>query len=131
MRHEHAAEAHHVHGPHHEQDAGHHEQYAERPHPEFVVLEIGADVGALIVHTDPEMHGIEVEISPSDDDSWRTHKEVLERSRRGRPAFTAVFDRLPEGMYTLWTAGVPRATGVAVAGGQITELSWVGATSLR
>lgn len=106
-----------------------HIHYASRPHPEFVVLEIGADVGALIVHTDPEMHGVEVEISPSDDDSQRSHKEVLERSVGGRAAFTAVFDGLPHGTYTLWTAGVPRATKVAVAGGQITELSWVGSSS--
>jgi hypothetical protein len=98
--------------------------YAERPHPEFVVLEIGEGVGALIVHTDPDMHGVEVEISPSVDDTRRSHKEVLERSIGSRPAYTAVFDRLPEGSYTLWTAGVPRARGVAVAGGQITQLSW-------
>ena len=107
-----------------------HEHYSARRHPEFVVLEIGDDVGALIVHTEADMHGMEVEISPADDDSQRSHKEVLERRRGGRPAFTAVFDRLPEGTYTLWSAGVPRATGVAVAGGRITELSWVGATSL-
>lgn len=105
-----------------------HAAYAERPHPEFVVLELGDDLGALIVHTDAGMHGIEVEISRSGDDSTRSHKEVLERSSGGRPAFTAVFDGLPEGTYTLWTAGVPRARKVAVAGGQVTELSWVGLT---
>jgi hypothetical protein len=104
------------------------EHYSARRHPEFVVLEIGDDVGALIVHTDPELHGLEVEISPAGDDAQRSHKEVLERSTGGRPAYTAVFDRIPEGTYTLWTAGVPRARKVAVAGGRITELSWVGAS---
>jgi hypothetical protein len=101
-----------------------HEHYAGRSHPEFVVLEIGEDLGALIVHTDAHMHGIEVEISPTDDDCARSHKEVLERTVGGRPAFTAVFDRLPGGTYTLWTGGVARTRGVAVAGGEISELSW-------
>lgn len=104
--------------------AGPHAQYAERPHPEFVVLEIGEGIGALILHTDAEMHGVEVEISPSGEDGRRSHKEVLERFIGGRSAYTAVFDSLPEGTYTLWTAGVPRARKVAVAGGEITELSW-------
>jgi len=57
----------------------HHEQYSARKHPEFVVLEIGEDVGALIIHADPELHGTEIEISPAHDDRRRSHKEVLER----------------------------------------------------
>jgi hypothetical protein len=112
-QHEHAAA-----GPHH------HEHYAARPHPEFVVLDIGEDAGALIIHTDPEMHGVEVEISPAREDSRRSHKEVLQRAINGQPAFTAVFDGLSTGSYTLWVAGEPRARGVRIAGGQITELDW-------
>lgn len=42
----------------------HRHTYADRPHPEYVVLDIGGECGALILHTDPEMHGVEVEISP-------------------------------------------------------------------
>jgi hypothetical protein len=42
----------------------------------------------------------------------------------GRPAFTVVFDRIPEGRYTLWIDDEPRARQVAVAGGAITELDW-------
>ena len=104
-----------------------HEQYSSRRHPEFVVLEIGDDVGALIIHADAETHGLEIEISPADDDERRSHKEVLERDAGGRPAYTAVFDQLPAGTYTLWTGGVPRLRGVDVTGGQIVELSWPGA----
>lgn len=101
-----------------------HEHYSAREHPEFVVLEIGEHIGALIVHTGAEMHGVEVEISPEGDDDHRSHKEVLERSAGGEPAFTAVFDGLRAGTYTLWTGGVPRIRGVAVAGGKIGELRW-------
>lgn len=101
-----------------------HEHYAARPHPEFVVLEIGPGVGALIVHTDAAMHGVEIEISPTGDDSRRSHKQVLERSLGGRSAFTAVFDQLSAGGYTLWTDGVARVRDVQVTGAEISLLRW-------
>jgi hypothetical protein len=104
-----------------------HENYSARPHPEYVVLDIGGDLGALIVYTDAAMHGSEVEISPAADDSSRSHKDVLARGEGGKVAFTAVFDRLPEGLYTLWTEGVARARGVEVSAGTVAELDWVGA----
>jgi hypothetical protein len=103
-----------------------HENYSARAHPEYVVLDIGGDLGALIVYTDAEFHGTEVEISPAGDDSHRSHKDVLERGEGGRIAFTAVFDRLPAGSYTLWTDGVARQRGVEVTGGFVAELDWTG-----
>ena len=101
-----------------------HENYAARAHPEYVVLDIGDDLGALIVYTDAALHGIEIEISPAGADDDRSHKDVLERAIGDRAAFTAVFDRLPEGAYTLWTDGVPRVRGVQVSGGAVAELDW-------
>ncbi len=69
------------------------EDYSARKHPEFVVLDIGGDVGALIVHDrSGACTGVEIEISPADDDRRRSHKEVLERDAAGGAAFTAVFD---------------------------------------
>jgi len=101
-----------------------HENYAARAHPEYVVLDIGDRFGALIVYTDAELHGMEVEISPAGDDSDRSHKDVLERGIGAGVAFTAVFDRLPEGEYTLWTQGHARARRVRVSGGGVAELDW-------
>ena len=109
---------------HHRGGEHHTEDYAARAHPEFVALEIGGNVGALIVHTGPDMHGVEVEISPDHDEADRSHKQVLERSMSGRAAFTAVFDRLPAGTYALWTDGRARARGVAIDGWSITQLDW-------
>jgi hypothetical protein len=103
-------------------------RYAARPHPEYVVLDLGAGMGALIIHADPGMHGVEIEISPAADDAARQHKEVLERSIGGRPAFTAVFDRIPEGSYTLWVEDAARAREVSVVGGEVAELDWRGAS---
>jgi hypothetical protein len=65
-----------------------------------------------------------VEISPAGEDADRQHKEVLERSLDGRPAFTAVFDKLAAGRYTLWVDGAPREREVAVRDGEIAELHW-------
>jgi hypothetical protein len=101
-----------------------HEHYASRKHPEFVVLEIGGEVGALIVHADAGMHGVEIEISPTCDDDRRSHKEVLERAAGGQSAYTAVFDQLAAGTYTLWTDGVAQVRGVTVRGGEVSELRW-------
>ena len=101
-----------------------HESYSGRTHPEFVVLDIGDNVGALIVHTDPDMHGVEVEISAAGKDRDRSHKEVLERSMDGQPAFTAVFDGLDVGTYTLWSSDEAVTRGVEVRGGVITEVDW-------
>jgi hypothetical protein len=98
--------------------------YAARSHPEQVVLDIGDTVGALIVRTNGGMHGVEIEISPSEDDARRTHKQVLEREIGGRAAFTAVFDKLAQGSYTLWVDGTARERAVAVSGGEITQLDW-------
>ena len=101
-----------------------HEHYAARPHPEFVVLEIGDDLGALIVHTDADMHGIEVEISPAQYDDQRSHKQVLERFTGEKSAHSLVFDQLPAGRYTLWSGDVPQVRDLLVRAGGITEYRW-------
>jgi hypothetical protein len=100
------------------------ENHACRRHPEHVVLDIGQDLGALIVHTEAGMVGCEVEISAAGRDHERSHKDVLEREINGRPAYTAVFDKVPEGTYTLWVDDQARAGGVAITGGGISELDW-------
>jgi hypothetical protein len=100
------------------------EGYAARRHPEYVVLDVGGDYGALIIHTIAELHGVEIEISLDGRDEHRSHKQVLERSLNGSPAYTAVFESLEQGRYTLWTDGVPRVRGVAVCGGEIATVDW-------
>jgi hypothetical protein len=100
------------------------ENYSARKHPEFVVMDIGVGLGGLIIHTDPDLHGEEIEISPAGNDDQRSHKDVLERSINGRAAFTAVFDGLGAGHYTLWNRDHAREREVAITGGRVTELDW-------
>jgi hypothetical protein len=105
------------------------EHHAGRRHPEAVVLDLGDDIGALIVHTDAGMLGVEVEISATGDDDQRAHKDVLEREIYGRPAYTAVFDNLRAGTYTLWVDDVAWQRDVVVTGGTVAQLNWYQASA--
>lgn len=115
--HTHDGNDHHTHDPHAE---------AHRPHSEHVVLEIGGELGALVVRTDPALLHREIEISRTGEDERRSHKDVLERIVGTRSVYAAVFDRLPGGAYTLWYEGVAQACGVSVTGGTIREVDWTG-----
>jgi hypothetical protein len=120
-----AHDHHHHDHSHHDHDHGHDHTAAHRPHDESVVLEIGEELGALVVYTDPSLLHREIEISPAGSDADRSHKDVLERVVGGRSLYAAVFDKLPEGSYTLWHDDAVRTRGATVAGGTITELSLV------
>ena len=91
--------------------------------PEHVMLDLGLGVGALVLHTGEELHGAEIEISPTGSDEDRSHKQVHDRPVGGRPHYAAVFDGLPAGEYTLWLDGRPLRREVAVAGAVVTDLS--------
>jgi hypothetical protein len=99
--------------PHHSTDS----------RPEHVMLDLGPGVGALVLHTGADLHGVEIEISPSGSDEDRSHKQVHERPAAGRQLYAAVFDRVPAGEYTLWLDGEPLRRHVAVAGAAVTDLS--------
>ena len=99
--------------PHHSKD----------PRPEHVMLDLGPGVGALVLRTEAELHGAEIEISPAGSDAERSHKQVHERPVAGRPHYGAVFDSLPAGEYTLWLDDRPLRRNVAVAGAAVTDIT--------
>ena len=99
---------------------------AHRPHSEPVVLELGGELGALVVYADAALLHAEIEISPDGEDARRSHKDVLERVLGPRSVYAAVFDRLPAGTYTLWHDGRAGARNVAVDAGAIAELDFSG-----
>jgi hypothetical protein len=103
---------------------------------EQVVLDIGGDIGALVLYTKPEANGTEIEISPHGQHSdhhdhdghghhhHRSHNQVHERNFNGRVCFAAVYPELRAGDYDLWGEGPNPVDRVTIVGGQVAELDW-------
>ncbi|GAB3366741.1 phospholipase [Micromonospora halotolerans] len=89
-----------------------------------VVLDLGGDSGALIIHTGRELHGREIEISRADRDEPRTHSAVRERHVRDGLFHSAVYPDLPAGLYTVWWDDTTPAGAISVTGGVIAEFVW-------
>jgi hypothetical protein len=92
-----------------------------RRHTESVVLDIGEDVGALILYTSAAHHTEEIEVSllGADAAARRVHSAVLERSLEGRTFYAATYPELPAGDYQVWCEGNPRVT---VQAGAVAEV---------
>jgi hypothetical protein len=90
-----------------------------------VMIDIGGDVGALIITTDASMHLAEIEVSPVDGSAARTHVAVRERRGPDGVRYAAIYPHLQEGEYSVWDVdGSTVHTTALVVGGQITELAW-------
>ena len=111
----------HAHDHHHDHDHPYHHHDTAEVRAQPVLLDLGDGIGALIVHTGPELLGIEIEISPAGDDTARQHKEVLRRSMGAAVATVLVYDNLEAGEYTLWLDNRPVARDVRVADGRVSE----------
>jgi hypothetical protein len=111
------------------------------------VLDIGGDVGALLLHTAPELLGVEIEISPLSGSAMdvfqhehphehgegaahvhhhpgRTHVAVLARHLPGGVQHAALYPGLTSGDYQLWNVDGSPADVVHIKGGEITEIDW-------
>ena len=91
---------------------------------ENVVLDIGGDVGALVIYTDPQLSGQEIEIRRTGDDGPKAHTEVHPRRLGDAGVHAAVFAALIAGEYDLWPPGVAGPVSVRIDGGRVTELDW-------
>jgi len=88
------------------------------------VLDIGGDVGALVLRTPSALVGAEIEISPVGNPSARRHVAVhIRRYPRGT-AYAAVYPSLEAGSYELWAADGTVVLTVSIQGGTITEATW-------
>ena len=91
----------------------------------YAVLDIGADIGALVIHTLAGLCGTEIEISRAG--AARTHSLVRERRLPGAaPIYAAVYPGLPAGEYTIWRDPVTPAATIAIKGGQVADYTWSG-----
>ena len=89
-----------------------------------VVLNIGAGIGALVIHTPGRLHGHEIEVSPVADPAVRTHAAVRARYVQGGASFAVVIDSLPAGRYTVWQDPVTALAEIDVPDGGVAEFSW-------
>jgi hypothetical protein len=87
-----------------------------------VVLNLGGDIGALIIQAEADLLGVEIDISPLDGTgpTLRTHSMVRERQTVPQPRYDAVYPDLPAGRYTIWHDAHTPAGTVTITGGQIT-----------
>jgi hypothetical protein len=85
-----------------------------------VVLDIGGEIGALLLRTPPTMNGVEIDLEPDDDSAPHTHSAVRERRLLGGVAYTAVYPGLKAGIYTVAGSG----QRVTIVGGQVTETEY-------
>jgi hypothetical protein len=91
--------------------------------PGSVVLELGENIGALILATPPDLSGREIEISPCGGGP-RTHSLVRERYTASRTSYAAVYPVLSAGEYTVWREDGTPAGRVTIRGGQATHFRW-------
>jgi hypothetical protein len=93
-----------------------------------VILELGGDIGVLVLHAPARLHGTEIEISPESGGphGHRTHSLVRERVTASGTSYAAVYPGVPAGRYTIWgDDGAPVGTAV-IAGAQVVSFHWPG-----
>jgi hypothetical protein len=118
--HDHAHDGDHSHDHSHGDDHGPHEAGLP-PAGGPVMVDIGDDVGALIVATDPAWLGRELHVRRGGD-AHTTHTGVWERRLGGGLTVVAVFPQLAEGRYDLLDAVGEPMLALTITGGRITEL---------
>jgi hypothetical protein len=82
-----------------------------------VVLDIGGNIGALVVEVTGEWLGSELDLTPVGATAAIMHTEVRERHVEGGTRYAAVYAAVPAGAYTV--EGLPIV--VVVEGGRVTE----------
>ena len=99
-----------------------------------VLLDIGGDVGALVVTMPARMDGVEVEIRPASDRGTGSHHDhhqhhphaaVVPRPTAAEVVHSLVYAEVPAGRYRLHRMpDGPAELAVEVVGGRVTEASW-------
>jgi hypothetical protein len=102
----------------------HHHHHAGGIHTGQVVLDIGDDMGGLIVYTDADLHGQEIEVFPRTRPELLTHTDVHQRVLGGQTIFTAVFTPLPIGEYEVARPPERAGQSIAIVSGTVTEIDW-------
>lgn len=94
--------------------------------PGSVVLDLGNDVGALVLETSSALLGQEIEISPVGAvmAPGRTHSLVRERSTAAGTSYAAVYPGLVAGRYLIWRHTDTPVGEVTIDGGRVSRFRW-------
>ena len=88
-----------------------------------VLLDIGGDVGALVVHAPGALDGVEIELARRGEKQAFVHTEVRERRLPEETVYAGVFPAVATGEYTLLgLAGRPDHE-VTISSGRVTEVT--------
>jgi hypothetical protein len=109
----------------------HEHEHEHRPEPALppsgqgtVVLDIGANVGALIVHTNAAQAGVEIELARRGETKAFVHTEVRERRLPDGSVYAGVFPAVAIGDYTLVGIDGRPSCDVTIEDGRVTEVHW-------
>ena len=86
-----------------------------------VLVDIGADRGALVVHADAADQGREIWLARRGE-PVRSHVEILVRCIGAGRVFAGVFPSLREGEYEVWFDDTKPAALAAVVAGEVLEI---------
>jgi hypothetical protein len=95
--------------------------------PGSVFLELGNDVGALVLETPAALLGREIEISPVGQAmaARRVHSLVRERRTTTGTSYAAVYPGLAAGRYVVWRHMDTPVGEVTIDGGRVTRFRWL------
>lgn len=90
--------------------------------PESLVLDIGGDIGALVLYADEACLGQEIDLSPAGTGrSHHTHTMIRRRRAVNRQFIAGVYPELRQGIYTIWSLDGEALAEVTITGGTVTE----------
>ena len=96
----------------------------ERPVHENAILDIGGDIGALILTTGGEYAGCEIEVSPIEEPGARIHTAIHERLVSDRVVYAGIYPQLKAGTYRIWIERPELTSQVTIIGGEVAEVDW-------
>jgi hypothetical protein len=90
--------------------------------PESLVLDIGGDIGALILHAEEKCLGMEIDLTPlGEPRSHHMHTMIRRRRAADREFIAGVYPELKEGTYVVWGIDGLELGDVIITGGQVSE----------
>ena len=106
----------------HDHPGGHGHEAGVPPAGGPVVVDIGGDVGALVVHVDASRVGQELHVRRPGE-AATTHTGIWERRLGSRAVVVAVFPALVEGGYAVLDRAGEAVLDVEIIGGEVREIT--------